>query len=59
MSDSNRNRSEPDRSRISLSQDHEVQYWTRELGVSEWELRNAVDRAGNSPDEVRRFLRRR
>lgn len=58
MSDDIGNRGEPDRSRISLNQDHEVQYWTRELGVAEWELRNAVQRAGNSPDEVRRFLRR-
>ncbi len=58
MSDNSRNRGEPDRSRISLSQDHEVQYWTRELGVSEWELRNAIARAGNSSDEVRKFLRR-
>jgi hypothetical protein len=58
MSDSTRNRGEPDRSRISLSQSHEVSYWTSELGVSEAELRRAVESAGNSVEDVRRFLRR-
>lgn len=59
MSDSMQNRGEPDRSLISLSQDHEVAYWTRELGVSADELRTAVAMAGSSADVVRRFLRRR
>ena len=58
MSDDIRHRGEPDRSRISLSQEHELQYWIRVLGVSEWELRNAIQRAGNAPEEVRKFLRR-
>lgn len=59
MSDNPMNRGEPDRSRISLSQDHEVRYWTRELGISTAELWNAVAMAGSSPDDVRKFLRRR
>lgn len=59
MSDDMKNRGEPDRSRISLSQDHEVAYWSRELGLSPSELRTAVVMAGSSPDDVRRFVNRR
>lgn len=59
MSDDMKNRGEPDRSRISLSQDHEVAYWSRELGLSPSELRAAVVMAGSSPDDVRRFVNRR
>jgi hypothetical protein len=58
MSNTARSQGEPDRSRISLSREDEVLYWTRALGVNEWELRNAMVRAGSSADEVRKFLRR-
>lgn len=53
------NRGGPDLSRISLTQDDEIRYWTRELGVSDAELRTAVAIAGSSVDDVRKFLRRR
>ena len=59
MSDSTQNRGPQDRSRISLGQDHEVRYWTQELGVSDAELRMAVAMAGSAAEDVRRFLRRR
>lgn len=45
-----------DSSRISLSQDHEVRYWTQALGVSEQELRSAVAAVGPMADAVRRHL---
>lgn len=47
-----------DRSRISLSDDYEVRDWTASLGVSEQELREAVDAVGNSADAVRAYLKR-
>ena len=47
-----------DRSRISLSEDYEVRGWTASLGVSEQELREAVDAVGNSGDAVRAYLKR-
>jgi hypothetical protein len=59
MSDNMQNRGPQDRSRISLGQEHEVRYWTRELGVSDAELKMAVAMAGSSADDVRKFLRRR
>ena len=46
----------PDRDRISLGEDYEVRDWTKMLGVSEEELREAVDAVGNSADKVREYL---
>ena len=45
-----------DRARISLREDYEVRDWTKALGVSEQELREAVDAVGNSVDAVRAYL---
>lgn len=49
----------PDRTRINLSEDYEVRDWTKSLGVSEDELREAVDAVGNSADKVREYLQGR
>ena len=57
MSDDPNERGAQDRSRISLSQDHEVRYWTEALGVSEARLREVVGRVGNSAEAVRRALK--
>jgi hypothetical protein len=46
-----------DRSRINTDQHHEVRYWTRELNISEEELRRAVQTVGTSADKVREHLR--
>jgi len=45
-----------DRSHISMSQPHEVQYWTRHLGVSKDELQRAIEKVGNSAAAVRKEL---
>jgi len=42
-----------DRNLISLTQEHEVRYWTKALGVSEERLRDAVQRVGHSASKVR------
>lgn len=47
-----------DRSRISLSEDYEIRDWTASLGVSEQELREAVDAVGNSAEAVRAYLKK-
>lgn len=58
MTDNRQERGKPDRSRISLEEAHEVRYWTRELGVSEQDLRRAIDMVGsNSAIRVREFLK--
>ena len=57
MADDPNIRGAQDRSRINTDQEHEVRYWTKELGVSEEQLRQAVQRVGSSADKVREHLR--
>ncbi|HEX2366819.1 MAG TPA: DUF3606 domain-containing protein [Bradyrhizobium sp.] len=45
-----------DRSKISMHEDFEVKYWTKELGVSKEQLQKAVDKVGNSAAAVRKEL---
>ncbi|PBJ84345.1 DUF3606 domain-containing protein [Lysobacteraceae bacterium NML93-0399] len=59
MSDDKRQTGSPDRDRISLSEDYEVQYWTQALGVSADELRAAVDAVGPVAEDVRNHLAQR
>lgn len=59
MSDDKRNTGAPDRNLVNMSEDYEVEYWTRELGVSKAELQAAVRAVGNSATKVREYLRAR
>ena len=56
MSDDKNKTGSPDRDRINLSEDYEIQYWTKELGVSEQELRDIVQAVGNTSKAVRERL---
>ena len=56
MSDNLQNRGGQDRSRINMHEKWEVQYWTKELGVTEEELEQAVKTAGSSAQAVREHL---
>lgn len=56
MADNRLNRGEPDRSKINMSEDYEVKYWTKQLGVSRDELRKAIEKVGNSAAAVRKEL---
>lgn len=58
MSDDKKQTGAPDRDRISLSEDYEIRDWTASLGVSEQELREAVDAVGNTADAVRAYLKK-
>lgn len=58
MADDLNNRGAQDRARISMSETHEVRYWTEVLGVTEEELQRAVDQVGNSAEAVREFLKK-
>jgi hypothetical protein len=44
MADDLKNRGPQDRSRISTSEDWELDFWTKELGVSREELKGLVAR---------------
>lgn len=56
MSDDKTKRGDADRSRISLSEDQEVRYWTERFGVSKEQLAVAINKVGNSADAVRQVL---
>ena len=58
MSDDTSQRHGQDRTRIDVSQKHELRYWTEKFGVSEEELRNAVQVAGTQVEAVRRMLQK-
>jgi uncharacterized protein DUF3606 len=45
-----------DRDRISLTEPHEVRYWTNALGISEARLREVVGRVGHGAANVRAEL---
>ena len=56
MADNLNERGPQDRSRINVNESWELQYWTKELGVSEEQLRTAVKTAGPSAEAVRKHL---
>ena len=56
MSDNKSKTGSPDRDRINLSEDYEVQYWTKELGIPEKELRDVIQAVGNTSKAVREHL---
>ena len=58
MSDDPKQVGKPDDTRINAQQDHELDYWSLELGVSRGVLREAVEKAGPMVADVRRYLRR-
>ena len=39
-----------------MSEEYEVQYWTKHFGISREELQRAVDKVGNSAGAVRKQL---
>lgn len=51
-----KNKGQQDRSRINMSEEHEVRYWTEALGVSKERLQAAVNKVGNSAEAVRKEL---
>ena len=56
MSDDLNNRGQQDRIRINVNEEHEVRYWTQELGVTREELEQAVKTVGVMVEDVRKHL---
>ncbi len=59
MSDDPTKRGPRDRERIDVHTRHELEYWTRELGVDVETLKATVNRVGPMVDKVRNELRSR
>jgi len=58
MADDTTERGPRDRSKINVNEEYEVRYWTKELEVSEEELRRLVAENGDSVDAVRQAASR-
>ncbi len=59
MADDKSKTGSPDRDRINLNEDYEVQYWTKALQITPEKLRSVVEAVGNSADAVREHLGRK
>ena len=55
--DDPRNHRPEDCSRVNPEHDYEVRYWAAEFGVTNKQLRQAVQRVGSGLDRVREHLR--
>jgi hypothetical protein len=58
MPDDRTKRGPADRARINIHEPYEVEYWTRELGVSAARLQELVQRYGVMAADIRRALGR-
>jgi hypothetical protein len=58
MSDNKSKVSQQDRSRINMSEDYEVRYWTETLGVSKEQLQATVKKVGSTAEAVRKALKK-
>ena len=56
MADDPKQTGKPDDQRINVDQGHEVKYWSKQFGVTEQELRQAVKNAGPMVKDVRARL---
>jgi uncharacterized protein DUF3606 len=59
MADNASERGMRDRSRINVNQPHEMSYWSKKFGVSEAQLRTAVEQVGPMAEKVEQHLGRR
>ena len=59
MSDNLQNRSGTDRKRIDVNQDYELRDWSTKFGVSQEQLKEAVQAVGTQADRVEEFLKNR
>lgn len=58
MADDKTKKGPADSSRVNISEDYEVSYWTDTLGCTKEELAEAVKKAGTSVKAVREYLSR-
>jgi hypothetical protein len=57
MSDDKTQTGSPDRDRINVNEDYEVQYWTKKFGVSAAQLKAAVSAVGPTAKSVEAHLK--
>src|ERR1700704_5904638 len=57
MTDDRQKKGVQDRTRINTSEDYELRYWTEMLGVTQDQLKAAVNKVGNSVSAVEKELK--
>jgi predicted DNA-binding protein YlxM (UPF0122 family) len=57
MADNKNTRDGRDRSRVSGSEDYELQHIAEKLNVSREEVRRAIEQVGNSREKIEEYLR--
>lgn len=55
MADNLNDKGPQDRSKINLTEKWEVEYWTKLLGCTEEDLREAVEKMGNSSQVIKDY----
>ena len=55
--DNKQNTGSPDRDRINVNEDYELQDWSEKFGVSRDELKEAVKTAGTNAKDVEAYLK--
>lgn len=48
----------PDRQRVNVNEDYEVQYWSKKFGASADELKKAVKAVGTQAKDVEKYLKK-
>ncbi|HWJ29000.1 MAG TPA: DUF3606 domain-containing protein [Flavisolibacter sp.] len=59
MTDNKNRRDGRDRTRVSGSEDYELQYLAEKLNVSNEEIRKAIEQVGNNREKIEEYLRGR
>lgn len=59
MADNKDRKDGRDRTRVSGSEDYELQYLAEKLNVSNEEVRKAIEKVGNNREKVEEYLRGR
>ena len=58
MSDDKKKVGTPDRQRISITEEYELQDWAKKFRVSTDELKNAVRKVGENPKDVEEYFKK-
>ena len=56
--DNKKNIGSPDRDRINVHEEYELQEWSKSLGVTKEQLKEAVKAVGTSAEKVREYLKK-
>jgi len=54
--DNRQQKGSPDRDRINLTENYEVEYWAKRFGITPERLREVVKTAGTSVKDVENYL---